>query len=79
MYSLKTPVDLAVTMLCHGYFASLPHSRLPALISLDQTDTQDVGAWHNPPNSRREAPKEDRKACVKVDAFATAQIDQVHR
>jgi hypothetical protein len=79
MYPLNTPVDLAVATLCHGYFASLPHCRLPALISLDQTETQDVGAWHNPPNSGREVPKEDWKTGVEVDAFATAQTDPIHR
>jgi len=67
------------TMLCHGHFASLPHSRLQALIGLDEREPQDVGDWENPPSAGREATEEDRKAGLRLDAFATAQIDQIHR
>jgi hypothetical protein len=79
MYPLMILINRNLTMLCHGSCASLPHSRLPALIGLDQTETQDVDAWQNPPNAGREAPKEDRKASQGVDTFTAAETDQIHR
>jgi hypothetical protein len=75
---LKPPVDLDSSMSGQGFFASLPHPRLPALTDLDQTKTQDVGVSQNSPNAGREAPEEDWKARFRVDAFATAQTNQIH-
>jgi hypothetical protein len=81
MYPLRIPVDLDLTMLCHESFAPLCHTRLLALIGWERPETrdvytkQDVGARPNSPN----APAEDWKACIGLDAFATAQTNQIDR
>lgn len=76
MYSLKILVDLDRTMICHGLLASLTHSRLPALIGLDQTETQHVGSWQKAPDAGCEAPKDAWTTSFNLDAFATAKTRQ---
>jgi hypothetical protein len=76
MYPLKILVDLDRTMICQRLLASLHHSRLPALIGLDQTETQHVGSWQKAPYAGHEAPKDYWTTSFKLDDFTTAQTRQ---